>query len=172
MFHNFIDLKKAFNRVYHDGLWSALYKFGIQNDIIMMIKSRYANSTSAVLLNNAESEFFKTSVGVRQGCLISLTLFNLFLEEIMSETQSNYSSSILVGGRPLWNLKFADDIDLHARINEELQELTDQLSRSATRYGMLISTEKSKVVVNSNDNYIYSNITPYGEKLEEVDKFC
>ena len=73
----------------------------------MMIKSLYANSTSAVILNNAESEFFKTSVGVRHGCLLSPTLFNLFLEEIMIETKSNYSSYISVGGRPPWNLKFA-----------------------------------------------------------------
>ena len=52
LFHNFIDFKKAFDRIYHDGLWSALYKFGIQNDIIMMIKSLYENSTSLVILNN------------------------------------------------------------------------------------------------------------------------
>ena len=52
----------------------------------MMIKSLYANSTSAVLLNNAEGEFCKTSVGIRQGCLLSPTLFNLFLKESMSET--------------------------------------------------------------------------------------
>ena len=37
---------------------------------------------------------------------------------------------------------------------------------------MVISTEKSKVMVNSNDNSIHANITLYGEKLEEVDKFC
>ena len=37
---------------------------------------------------------------------------------------------------------------------------------------MVISTEKSKVMVNSNDNSIYANITLYGEKLEKVDKFC
>ena len=92
----------------------------MQNDIIMMIKS-YINSTSAVILNNSEGEFFKTSVGVRQGCMFSPTLFNLFLEEIMNETQSNYSSSISVGGRPLWNLKFVVDIDLLAGTNYELQ---------------------------------------------------
>ena len=76
----------------------------------MMIKSLYA-LLAQYYLNNVEGEFFKTSVGVRQGCLLSPTLFNVFLEEIMSKTQSNYSSSISVGGRPLWNLKFADDID-------------------------------------------------------------
>ena len=51
LYHNFIDFKKAFDRVYHEWMWSALCKFGINNDIIMIIKSLYANSTSAVLLN-------------------------------------------------------------------------------------------------------------------------
>ena len=45
----------------------------INNDIIIIIKSLYTNHTSAMLLNNAEGEFFKTSVGVRQGCLLSRT---------------------------------------------------------------------------------------------------
>ena len=89
----------------------------------------------------------------------------------MSETQSNYSSSISVVGRPLLNIKFADDINLLAGSNEELQELTDQLSRSANMYGIVISTEQSKVMVNSNDNFIHANITLYGENLEYVDTF-
>ena len=66
-----------------------------------MIKSLYEKSTSAVLLNNSESELFKTSFSVHKGNLLSPTLFNLFLEEIMSETQRNNSSYISVDGRPL-----------------------------------------------------------------------
>ena len=50
---------------------------------------------------------------------------------------------------PLW--KFADDIDLLTGTNNELQELTNLLANSATRYCMEISTEKSKVMMNSND---------------------
>ena len=56
----------------------------------------------------------------------------------MSETQRKYYSSISVDGRLLWNLKLADDIDLLAGTNEEIQELIDQLSSSETRYGMEI----------------------------------
>ena len=92
--------------------------------------------------------------------MLSPTLFNLFLEEIMSETQNNYLSSISIGGRPIWNLKFVDDIDLIAGSNEEIQELIDQLSRNATRYGMEISSD------------IHANINLYGEHLEEVDEIC
>ena len=43
LFHNFIYFKKAFDRVYHDGLWSALHKFGFQHQIIIMIKALYDN---------------------------------------------------------------------------------------------------------------------------------
>ena len=85
LYHNLIDFKKAFDREYHEGMWCALCKFGINNDIIMMIKSLYANSTSAVLLNNMVGPLFNITVGLRRGCLLSPTLFNLFLEEIRSE---------------------------------------------------------------------------------------
>ena len=170
LYHNCIDFKKAFDGVYHEGMWSALCKFGINNDIIMMIKSLYANSTSAVLLNNMAGPFFNTTVGLRQGCLLSPTLFNLFLEEIMSEIEIKHATSISVGGRPIWNLKFADDIDLLAGSNAELQHLTDELAKSTSRYGMEISDEKSKVMINTN-NAKCVDITLYRNNLEEVDKF-
>ena len=137
----------------------------------MMIKSVYANSTSAVLLNNMAGPFFNTTVGLRQGCLLSPTLFNLFLEEIMSEIEIKHATSISVGGRPILNLKFADDIDLLAGSNAELQNLTDELAKSTSRYGMEISAEKSKVMINTN-NAKSVDITLYGNKLEEVDTFC
>ena len=44
--------------------------FGIQNEIIVMIKALYDNSTSEVLINNTQGKLFKTTVGVRQYCLL------------------------------------------------------------------------------------------------------
>ena len=62
---------------------------------------------------------------------------------------------------------FADDIDLMGGNNDELQELTDRLSNSAREYGMEISREKSKVMVNSGDNTTVQ-ISMNGQQLEEV----
>ena len=70
------------------------HKFGIQNEIIVMIKALYDNSTSAVLINNTQCKLFKTTVGVRKDSLLSPILFNVFLEEIMAEIQYKYSSSM------------------------------------------------------------------------------
>ena len=63
----------------------------------------------------------------------------------MSEVQDNLTPSISIGGRPVWNLKFADDIDLIAGTNKEHHDMTNQLSKGASRYGMEINSKKSKV---------------------------
>ena len=62
----------------------------------------------------------------------------------MSEVQDNLTPSISIGYRPVWNLKFADDIDLIAGTNKDLQDMTNQLSKCASRYGMEISSEKKQ----------------------------
>ena len=94
----------------------------------------------------------------------------LFLEEIIA-VQDEDISTISISNRNLSNLRFADDIDLIAGSKDELQTLTNKLSNSASRYGMQISAEKSKLMINSNVRNIHSNIKLYGEKLEEQFKY-
>ena len=163
LFHNFIDFKKAFDRVWHDGLWHPLRSFGIEEGLVQIMKSLYSSASSAVLLNNNVSNYFRTTVGVRQGCLLSPILFNLYLGH-------NFKSTISIGGRIISNLRCADDIDPMGGNNDELQELTDRLSNSAREYGMEISSKKSKVMVNSGDNTTVQ-ITMNGQQLEEVVAF-
>ena len=170
LFHNFIDFRKAFDRVWHEGLWQVLRQFGIEEGLIQAIQALYNTASSAVLLNNQIGDYFKTTVGVRQGCLLSPVLFNLFLENIMRETLHDFHSTISVGGRTINNLRFADDIDLLGGSNEELQDLTRRLEERAGAYGMEVSTEKSKILVNST-NSVKAEIFMNGQKLEEVDAF-
>ena len=87
----------------------------------------------------------------------------------MADIQNNHTSSISIGGFPISNLRFADDIDLIAENTQELQALTDKLSNNTRKYGMEISIEKSKVMINSNENQ-HADIYLYGCKLE-VEKF-
>ena len=88
----------------------------------------------------------------------------------MLETLQDHHSTISIGGRTLSNLRFADDIDLMAGSNSELQSLTNRLVDRAGACGMEVSTEKSKVMVNSSSP-ADANITMDGQQLETVDHF-
>ena len=169
LLHNFIDFKKAFDWVWHDGLWHVLRGFNIEKGLIQVIQTLYDHTTITVLLNNQLGEFFQT-IGIRHGCILSPTLFNLFLERIMQKTLHDHTTTVSIGSRPISNLHFTDDIDLMADSNSKLQEHTNKLIAAASAYGMEISTVKSKVMVNSTNNASVSIIMD-GKNLEEVSSF-
>ena len=65
----------------------------------------------------------------------------------MLDSVTNQPSSISIGGRKFNNLKFADDIDLIAGSESELQTITDALEKTSTAYGMEINHDKYKIIV-------------------------
>ena len=75
----------------------------------------YNKATSAVLFNSNIGDWCRTTIGVRQGCLLSLTLFNIYLERIMTDALEDHEGTVSIGGRTVTSLCFADDIDGSAR---------------------------------------------------------
>ena len=94
-------------------------KYNITN-LIQVIITPYDKAISAVLFNNSIRDWFRTTAGVRQGCLLSSTLFNIFLERIMTDALEDHEGTVSVGGRAITNLRFADDSDALAGEEEEL----------------------------------------------------
>ena len=109
LYHVFIDYKKAFDRVWHDALWATMNLYNMNSNLIHVIQRLYEKASSAVFFNGNIGEWFNVNVGVRQGCLLSPTLFNIFLERIMSEALECHDGSVSIGGRKITNLRFADD---------------------------------------------------------------
>ena len=138
--------------------------------LIYTIQQLYTNATSAVFAQGAVGKWFHTTVGVRQGCLLSPTLFNIFLERIMSDALDNHEGTVSIGGRTITNLRFADDIDGLAGEENELTNLVNQLDRASTKYGMEISAEKTKLMTNDYGS-ITADISVHGQKLETVQQF-
>ena len=81
---------------------------------IRVIKNLYDKATSAVLFNSSIGDWFRTTVGARQGCLLSPTLFNIFLESIMTDALEDHEGTVNIGGIAITNLRFADDTDVLA----------------------------------------------------------
>ena len=86
LYHVFIDFKKPFDRVWHAELGNH-EEVNISINLIRVIKHFYDKATSAVLFNGSIGDWFRTTFGVRQGCLLSPTLFNIFRERIMIDTK-------------------------------------------------------------------------------------
>ena len=86
-------------------------KHNISTNLIQVIKNLYNKATSAVLFNGRIGDWFRTTIGVRQGCLLSPTLFNIFLERIMTDALEDHGGTVSIGGRTITKPRFADDID-------------------------------------------------------------
>ena len=126
---------------------------------------------SAVYVNGGIGDRFRTTVAVRQECLLSPTLFNIFPERIMTDALEDHQGTVSIRGRTITNLRFADDIDVLAGKEEELTSLVDGLDKTSAAFGMEIrSAEKTKLVTN-NANGISIDIRINGEKLDKVDRF-
>ena len=84
-------IKKAFNRVWHAALWATMTKYNIGANLIHIIKNLYDKATCSVLFNSSIRDWFRTTVGIPQGHLLSPTLFNKFMERIMADALEDFS---------------------------------------------------------------------------------
>ena len=172
LFNNFIDFKQAFDSVWQKGLWQVLRNFGIPEDLIQLLEDLYRKTVSAVRVDGELTEWFKVTVGVRQGCNLSPYLFNLILEAMMIEALKNGNDEIGVTlyGQKVNNLRFADDIDLVANSSEQLQTLTDRIRESSKRFGLKINTQKTKTM-SIGKHHETIKVTINGEDVEQVEEF-
>ena len=145
-------------------------KYNINASIIRAIENLYDKAQSAVMFNGSIGEWCRTMVGVRQGCLLSPTLFNIFLGRIMCEALDNHEGSVNIGGRIITNFRFADDIVVNAEEEEEASILVDRLDRTTTRYKMEIGPDNTQVMTNNPDGF-QREIKIKGQRLEEVENF-
>ena len=145
-------------------------KFNINASIIRAIENRYDKDQSAVLFNGNTGEWFRTTVGVRQGCLLSPTLFNISLERIICEALDYHEDSVSIGGRLITNFRFADDTVVNAKEEEEAGNLVNRLDTTTTRYKMEIGPDKTKVMTN-HPNGFQREIKIKSQRLEEVENF-
>ena len=103
-----------------------------QRQPIRVIKKLYDKAASAVLFNSSIEDWFRTTVGVRQGCLLSPTLFNIFLERITTDASEDHEGTVSIGDRTITNLRFTDNIDGLADKEGELAKLVQHLDKAST----------------------------------------
>ena len=108
-------------------------KYNISANLVRTTEQLFDKTTSADQMNGSIGEWFRTTIGVRKGCLLSPSLFNIFLERIMSGALKEHDGKVSIGGRNITNLRFADYIDALAEEEQELEALVESLDKTCTR---------------------------------------
>ena len=129
----FIDYKKVFACVDHKILWVILRAMGVPVHLIVLLKMLYTNQEGTVRTEVGETDNIDIGKGVRQACILSPLLFNIYAENIMREDLEEWGREIRIGGRMVTNLRYADYTTLLAGIKEGLIELVERVRRASEK---------------------------------------
>ncbi len=171
VYHCFVDYTKAFETVWHDGLWAVLESYQVLQRLVKLLKNLYNQSELAVKINGRLGEWFHSEVGSRQGDPLSPLLFITLLERVMEPVECGTEDvGINIHGTLVKDLRFADEMDLLAATDRELQKLVSTQAASSDFYGLQVNMKKTKVMVCSRNKkgYRKPEITIDKEVLECV----
>ena len=116
------DIAKAYDKVWRDGLWYKLWKAGIKGKMWRTLKNIYRKVQSSVLLGGNRTAWFDIEVGLRQGCILSPLLFDIFINDLR-DVVDQLGKGVKLGNSRVSILFFADDIVLLADSKKGLEEM-------------------------------------------------
>ena len=141
----FLDIRKAYDTLDRDALWKRLLDVGIRGNMWRVIRNLYDVVESSVLVGQRRTEWFPVEAGVRQGCILSLILFVIFIDGLVRAVKRARVTSVLEGVK--FNiLLFADDVVLLAESRQDLQKLLDIVFGYSQRWRFKWNSVKSKIL--------------------------
>ena len=167
----FVDYEKAFDRVDWTKPMTILKKLGVDWRKRRMIRALYMGQTATVRTVQGVSGLYTIGRGVRQGCLLSPLLFNIFVETMMKEAMEGLEEGVKMGGHWIQAVRFADDQAMTANTKEGLQNIMTKLNEVVDHYGMRINKAKTKVIKFGKCEFEQIQINIDGTILEQVHQF-
>ena len=153
----------------HAKMWNVLRQMGIPEHLIVLMRNLYLGQEANVKTEHGETEWFPISKGVRQGCILSPYLFNLYAEYIMRKSGLDESPhGFKIGGLNINNLRYADDTTLVAESKEELEDIIMKVKEQSETMGLYLNINKTKLMTTG----LPSNIMRDNKLITEVNSFC
>ena len=141
---------------------------GIPDHLACLLRNLHAGQEVTVRTRHGKTDWFQIGKGIRQGCLWSPSLFNLYAEYIMRNARLDEAQTgFKIAGRNINNLKYADDTTLMAESKEELKSLLMKVKEESEKVSLKLNIQKTK-------NMAFGPITSWqidGEILETVAEF-
>ena len=144
----FVDFRKAFDSVWHDGLLYKLLQINVGGNFYDLIKNLYYNSTGSVRIGDFQTQSFQYARGVRQGCILSPLLFNLYINDLPYSFENILSDPfVLPNGTKLSSLLYADDLIILSRSKAGLQNCLNTLAQYCRSWMLNINPKKNKIMI-------------------------
>ena len=145
----FVDFRKAFDSIWHPGLLKKLLNYKIGGQFFRLISTMYSKTLCCIKSGNMRSAYFKYNRGVRQGCILSPLLFNLYLNDLplLLQNIDGPDPITLPNGSLLNSLFYADDLVLISTSASGLQKCINSMQQYCKDWMMSVNTKKTKVVI-------------------------
>ena len=118
------DYAKGFDCVDHHKLWKIVQEMGVPDHLTCLLRNLYEGQEATVRTGHGTTDWFQIGKGVRQGCILSPGLFNLYAEYIKRNAgPEEAQAGIKTAGRNINSLRYADDTTLMAENKGELKSL-------------------------------------------------
>ena len=116
---------------------------GIPDHLTSLLRNLYAGHEARVLTGHGTTDWFQIGKGIRQGCILSPCLFNLYAEYIMRNARLDEAQArIKITGRNINNLRYADDTTLMAESEEELKSLLMKVKKESEKASLKFNIKK------------------------------
>ena len=144
----FIDYVKPFDCVDHNKLWKILKEMGIPDHLTCLLRNLYAGQEATVRTGHATTDWFQIGKRIRQGCILSPCLFDLYAEYIMRNAGlEEAQAGIKIATRNINNLRYANDTTLMAESEEELKSLLMKVKEESEKVGLKLNNiQKTKIM--------------------------
>ena len=136
----------------HNKLWKILKEMGLPDHLNYLLRNLYAGQEATVRTGHGTTvpDWFQIGKGVRQGCILSPCLFNLYSEYVMRNAGLDEAQAgIKIAGRNINNLRYADNTTLMAEREEELKTLLMKVKEENEKVGLKLSHQKAKIMASS-----------------------
>ena len=123
---------------------------GTPDHLTCLLRNLYAGKEATVRTGHETTDWFQIGKGVRQGCILSPCLFNLYAEYIMRNAGVDEAQAgIKIAGRNINNLRYTDDTTLMAESEEELKSLLMKVKENHEKPGLKLNIQKTKIMASS-----------------------
>ena len=119
----------------------------IPDHLTCLLINLYAGQEATVRTGHGKTNWFQIGKGVRQGCILSLCLFNFYAEHIMRNAGlEEAQAGIKIAGRNVNNLRYANDTTLMAESEEELKSFWMKVKEESEKVGLKLNIQKTKIM--------------------------